>query len=202
LTISDANRLLVSALLNKLLNQPAATAESSSSIKILHDVTRECLLSLRNLQVNVENWDPLLLHILIRKLDNNTNTLYEQGLEQPRSLQSLEEFLIFLEKRFHQLEALSSKGHKGSTYVQAFGKRTSPRSLSVVSARTPCLACKGDHSLPACNTFLKMTPEKRLKFIQRAGRCVNCLRVDHLSSHCPSGTCKKCSRRHNHSIAP
>ena len=82
---------------------------SASAIKGLHDTTCETLSALKALGVDIESWDPLILHILIKKLDKGTHMQYEQSLEKPRELPTLKHFLGFLETKFQSLEAV---GHR------------------------------------------------------------------------------------------
>lgn len=84
-------RLLAASLINKLLNQPCLATDytSATSIKTMHDTTQECMMGLENIGVSTVNWDPLLLHILLKKVDRITHTLYEQSLANPKALQRL-----------------------------------------------------------------------------------------------------------------
>jgi len=78
--------------------------------------------------------------------------LYEQFVQNTRQIQPLNEFLNFLEQRFHTLEAIGSeKGKKQNTYAS-------------VGAETQynCFFCKKpNHSIYKCNEFLKKTPAER-----------------------------------------
>lgn len=77
-------RILVSTQLQILLNQKNLTFECANGLKALHDTTKECLHALKNLQINIDHWDPIMIHILTQKLDKETHRLYEQSLKQPR----------------------------------------------------------------------------------------------------------------------
>lgn len=188
-------RLLVASLVNKLLSQPSHASDnvSSGAIKGLHDTTQECLMGLQNLGISTENWDPLILHILLKKLDKTTHTLYEQSLTQPRQLQKISEFLSFLETRFQSLEALGSKV-KPTTDQKGY---TSPRTTSLLSTVSKCVSCKGNHPLYACKDFIKLSPEDRLKLVQRHRLCVNCFKDGHNAAKCTLRSCTKCTKKHN-----
>lgn len=188
------HRLLVTALINKLLSQPSVSSEGASAIKALHDTTQECLMGLQNLGVDTTNWDPLLFHFLSRKLDQTTHGLYEQSLSQPKKLPKLKDFLIFIETRFQSLEALGGKNR--STEGQT--KRAPSKSFtSTITQNQLCPSCKGTHQLFACQDFLQMAPPKRLQFLKASNLCINCLRHGHTVSRCMSRGCSKCSKKHN-----
>ncbi|XP_037928768.1 uncharacterized protein LOC119663185 [Teleopsis dalmanni] len=180
----DNKRLLVNAFIAKLISQQIITSESSEAIKRLHDTTSECILGLKNLEINIENWDPIILFILTKKLDPITHSLYEQNVKDPRRIQQLNEFLEFLELRFQALEAIG-------------GKSINKACLNTTNGMLKCLACKGDHKTSTCKNYLKNPPEIRRNMILSAKRCVNCLRSGHFSTKCPSQGCLKCKRRHH-----
>lgn len=95
----DNPRLLVTAQVQGLLNQPAFQNETAKELKTLHDTTQDCMLSLKGLKIDTSNWDPLLMSVLVTKLDRTALTLWEQSLQHPKALPSLKEFMSFLENR-------------------------------------------------------------------------------------------------------
>lgn len=99
-------RTLVSVQLKRLCDQPELYKESTMGLKKLHDSTKECLEAVKNLGIDIKNWDPLIIHLLIQKLDKESRRIYEQFLKDPREIQTLDEFLKFLENRFQALESM------------------------------------------------------------------------------------------------
>ncbi|KAF9407568.1 hypothetical protein HW555_012450, partial [Spodoptera exigua] len=79
------------------LNQPNIQKQSSSEIKRLYDTTTECIHAIHNLGVNTNAWDPLLVHLLCKKLDTDTQTDYREARVEPRKLPKLDELMTFLE---------------------------------------------------------------------------------------------------------
>lgn len=84
----ENKRLLVNRQLEMIWSLQNIQTESTFHLKKMHDTVREALHALKNLEVNYETWDPILLIILIKKLDKDTHRLYE--------VQKIEEFLLFL----------------------------------------------------------------------------------------------------------
>ncbi|KAL9873464.1 uncharacterized protein ACN427_013847 isoform 1-T1 [Glossina fuscipes fuscipes] len=100
--------ILVSTLVGKIINHPA-TISNAISIKTLHDTTRECLLALNNIGTETKEWDPMLVHILIKKLDRTLHIRFEQSLRQPKKLPSIDDLLSFLEFQFQTMETINHK---------------------------------------------------------------------------------------------
>ncbi|XP_037930338.1 uncharacterized protein LOC119665097 [Teleopsis dalmanni] len=122
LQISDANyetawqllqsryenkRVLVSAVLQRLTAQNSLYDHPTvQAIKNMHDTTKESLCELHNLNIETSTWDPILVHILLKKLDKNTHCSFEQTLTNPKEMPTIKQFLEFLELRFQSLEAI------------------------------------------------------------------------------------------------
>lgn len=92
-------RLIFATHANTLLTLPTMQQPSVSHIKRIHDTTHECINAIKNLGVNVSSWDPLIVHILLQKLDNESHNHYLESLENPRDLPNLQHFLKYLESR-------------------------------------------------------------------------------------------------------
>lgn len=191
----ENSRLLTAALINKLLNQPsfANDTPSATALKTMHDTTQECLMGLENLGVSTTSWDPLLLHILLKRTDRTTHSLYEQSLKNPKVLQPVKEFLTFLELRFQSLEALGTKGRRPDER----NKQSHSSLTSIIDSNPKCAACNGLHALYQCQSFLKMAPRDRLNVVYKHNMCSNCLRAGHYASKCTLRGCKKCTKKHN-----
>lgn len=73
-------RKIADTVLRKLLSIPKSNG-SCESIKNLLDSTRNSLALLSSLGVDCSNWDPLLIHITVSKLDLQTCKEWEQSLK-------------------------------------------------------------------------------------------------------------------------
>ncbi|XP_037931127.1 uncharacterized protein LOC119665940 [Teleopsis dalmanni] len=179
---------------NMLLSQQSLTSESSSGLKSLHDVTKECILGLHAQGIPVEQWDAILVHLTLRKLDKVSHAAFEQSLKDNRSLVSLQELLQFIENRFQSLDTFGrgfdQKRWNTSRLVAVTNEQFSTEKL--------CLACKRDsHPLYTCKSFLQDAPSKRLHLDQQMRLCINCLKTGHFAKECKSSSCKKCDKKHN-----
>lgn len=60
-----------------------------------------------------------------------------------------------------------------------------------------CAYCKvGSHTIFKCDHFDTLTIRAKTEFLQREGRCLNCLTA-HGRNPCPSGHCRTCNEPHN-----
>ena len=65
---------------------------------------------------------------------------------------------------------------------------------------SPCLVCKGKHSIFKCSVFKERTPTQRAKFCAENKLCFSCFQGNHIFRKCPKPkTCPKpqCKSTHN-----
>lgn len=105
----ENKRATVSRLIDQILDMESQRSESSSGLKLIHDKTVECLMSIESSGTSVNNWDVLLIQVLMRKLDKKTIIDYESKLENVKENQTLESFLKYLETRYLALMSAESK---------------------------------------------------------------------------------------------
>ena len=57
---------------------------------------------------------------------------------------------------------------------------------------SPCLVCKGKHSIFKCSVFKEKTPTQRAKFCAENKLCFSCFQGNHMFRKCPKPkTCLK-----------
>lgn len=221
------NKLIFNSHVNILMSLPVMQQQVASIVKRMHDTTKECLNAIKNLNVDISSWDPLLVYILSQKLDAETHKDYIESVNNPRELPSLQEFLDFLENKFTSLEASKRKhdiiNQKYSTQSSSFSTKRLPafqhqnqqiyhnnkqflnnnhsnKSFTkscYTSSTTKCPHCNGEHGIFSCKDFINISNEAKLKAIKQMQLCVNCL-YDHNGKKCISTkTCRKCSAQHN-----
>lgn len=74
-------RLIFSTHINSIFDLPTMKQQSFIQIKRMHDVTQECLNAIKNLGVDINTWDPLVVHILDQKLDTDSHAEYIHSLK-------------------------------------------------------------------------------------------------------------------------
>ncbi|XP_037931029.1 uncharacterized protein LOC119667340 [Teleopsis dalmanni] len=181
---------------HELLNQPSGTS-TVAAVKNLHVTTKECLLALNNLGVQTTFWDPILLQVLIKKLDRAMLIRYEQSLAKPKEIQNIQEFLAFLELQFQLMEVVEQED-KVAIKIKANRNNSVSSAVTVSKGNNNCKLCNVDrHPLYHCRKFLQFSPSQRLDWVKNQQLCFNCFRNDHVVNKCSSRSCTKCNKKHN-----
>lgn len=196
------------------LNQPNIIQQSSSQLKRLYDTTTECIHGIHSLGVDTSSWDPLLVHLLCKKLDTQTYSDYKEARKSPRELPTLDEFLNFIECKFVALEPIVHQTGKSFTHqplnknfkqslnnsysnIKPNYNKNKKQFQSRVTYTVNCPLCNLRHALFICRKFKNMTPADRLATVNKYNFCRNCLR-NHNESECVSTKrCKDCQGNHN-----
>lgn len=204
------------------LNQPNVTKQTSLELKRIYDTTTECIHAIHNLGVDTNTWDPLLVHLLTKKLDPSTYTDYKEARKSPRELPSLDELMSFLEAKFIALEGISRReqptasaatrpstsnfNSKQSSSFNKFGNNQNNssnqfkqnRAFAAISSNSnKCAICNWKHEIFRCKRFLNLTPENQLQALKNKDICLNCL-YKHVDLKCESTKrCKECNAQHN-----
>lgn len=212
----ENKRLLFSSYVNTLLNLPTIQSASANNLKKMHDTLLECVNGLTNLGLDVSTWDPLLVHLLLPKLDAATYTDYVLDMPSPRALPILSDFLNFLEAKFMALETMTQsqtsqkqqfppKKQTSWPLKQNYSNDKGPTnfkkhekwSQSYYASFQSCPLCKKEHTLMKCTQFLNMDIATRNENVNKLEICRNCL-FSHNGKECMSTkTCKVCQKGHH-----
>lgn len=179
--------------LDKILNLPKQANESSAALRKMYDVANESMAAIKNLTVNTENWDPMIVHVLLKKLNKTTILEYEGKLTNVRELQTLPEFLEFIESRF--LALLSTESVE-KTNDKPFNTPFEKQLKKEVPFK--CGFCEKPHSIYKCEAFKVLEPVKRSEFIREKRACFRCLQMHGKQEPCKTKyNCKLCDKPHN-----
>lgn len=187
-------RLIVNSLLKRLFAQKKCTSQTSSQLKSLLDTTNEIMNSLQNLGVPTGSWDPIIIFLVVQKLDSESHKEWEQIAysENKEELSKWSELKKFLESKFQTLELV--------TPPSVSREKTSVRErvYHVSASEKCCVMCKDNHTLCRCKTFAKMQPSERSQYVQDNRLCFNCLAPGHSAFKCRVPmSCRICKRRHH-----
>lgn len=186
----ENTRILLGKLLDSIIDLPALQHESCAELRAMHDTVYECLMGIKNLRVNTENWDALLTHILIKKLDRETRKYYECQIADPREPQTVENFLKYIEGRFMALEAYEPTSTPPN--------RSKNTHETTKSKNQNCAHCPGEHAIFKCNEFKKMSEQERFNEAKNKKLCMKCLLDNHKTNDCKSQfKCTTCQKGHN-----
>ncbi|XP_073956541.1 uncharacterized protein [Choristoneura fumiferana] len=201
-------KYLSSCILKRFLSQRNISVESASALKELLDTTNDCLYSLRNIGVDIQNWDILVIHILCLKLDNETRKQWEFKVsETTDEFSTFKQFQEFLETRFRALENIDPKFLRNNTAQKNTHQNvshTTPKVHHVAAPSAPlCTYCSEAHKIMFCKAFSKMDIDSRRNFVQTNNLCFNCLNPGHAVFACRQTTkCRICNRKHHSLLHP
>lgn len=105
-------------------------------------VIRQNLAALKNLEVAVEGWDPILLAITTRKLDAYGARSYQLDRDQDTS-PTMAEFLDYLDKRALSLENTDSRVEQPDPTRQSASMNNKNKVALATTTKTPmeCIFC-------------------------------------------------------------
>lgn len=186
----DNKRLIIASILKRMFNQKKMQNQTANHIKSLLDTTVECLNNLKNQEIDVNSWDPIVIFLLVQKLDSESHKEWEEyaSKNHENELPSFATLKKFLETKFRTLELISSK------------ERPAVRSSYHASTTSEfkCPMCNDNHALCHCKEFGKIDPSQRSNFVRNNSICFNCLVPGHAVKSCRLSTsCRICRRRHH-----
>lgn len=207
----SSKRLLATYHWNEIENATRLTCENPPALRKLLDTFTENIAALKNLDFPVTQWDFILAHMLLKRLDPGFVSRFELqygSTETP----TFEELKQFVSKQCTAYETICS----GSTAItqptksrinsprnyqtaQLLPRRTSNFCTAKNTHVRPCIFCNTtDHLIYGCPLFLNKTPRERHGLVKQYKLCVNCLSHSHSSQACnSSSTCKSCHSRHH-----
>lgn len=103
----DNKRFIVDAHLRSLTNLPHVKNENPSSLRKLIDTVLEATRALAVLGLPVNQWDALLVHMVVNRLDPESHKQWELGLNK-NDLPTLQQLQTFIESRWHSLEMMGT----------------------------------------------------------------------------------------------
>lgn len=167
---------------------------NASALRQLISQVKQHIAALKNLGQPVDQWDSLLVCILIRKIDAGSTKAYY--LQHDKNAQpTVSDFLNFLELRAFALENTDCETPHAEK----------PRRAAVVAAvasspavkEVKCTYCgKPNHKLFNCPSFMLASVDERLKFVNNNALCKICLNPH--KYRCKFFfKCQKCKQSHN-----
>ncbi|CAK9819024.1 hypothetical protein ANTPLA_LOCUS10037 [Anthophora plagiata] len=131
-----------------------------------------------------------------------TPTSHSENMQMPKFAELIE--FLSKQERGDESEICSSTiGNqiqiKLEKHANKVGKSSSHRGQSFVGTQTrnECNFCNSNHSIYACEKFLKLNPRERSNAARSKRLCINCLRNNHPTNKCYAPGCKTCHRKHN-----
>nr|CAH7752297.1 unnamed protein product [Callosobruchus chinensis] len=197
----DNPRKLIDNHVKSLFQMEKINKASSNGLRTLIDSFCKHLLALKKVGKNVDDWNTLIIHLLVTKLDDTTLGEWEKycDIKDIRDEPQFDDLKKFLLNRADFLERFESKKVNESRESWRFEKSRN-KSHSLVGTEVKCPVCNKQHSIQNCSNFLKMTAHNRLEQVKKLHLCINCLKSGHYTKQCRSTCCKTCGKKHHSSL--
>ncbi|XP_045489864.1 uncharacterized protein LOC123690513 [Pieris rapae] len=201
-------RRLADSHVNVILNLHSNVQSHNLRIQVLNPLL-VAINGLRGLNLPVDSWSFILLHITLQKLNLDMRTRFEQayGGDSTTHLPTFDELILFLEdecRRQDNVPAPSTTPAPISTRPRQqhmrLMRRPDQRVYNVATQHSGkcCVYCRvPDHTVVSCQKFLALRFQARRNIARQRKWCYGCL-GKHLASQCQvSRPCKQCNGNHH-----
>lgn len=197
-------RLLAQAHWSAIEEAPVLRFENPHDLRNLLDIFSENLEALQELQHPVDQWDFILVHMLLNKIPQETATRF--GLlhsDTSDTMPKYKDLSIFLTNHCNALITVK-RSYKPKSSSKESIKDVSMRQMSTsksfLSTTTShnCILCHNNHIIYKCPDFNAKSPQDRFQFVKQHKLCVNCLSHVHKTIDCQSSSsCRTCKKKHH-----
>ncbi|UYV64956.1 hypothetical protein LAZ67_3002560 [Cordylochernes scorpioides] len=178
----DNKRDLIFNLIQRIIDLPKITIESSTQLLFLVDNSYEIIRSLETLGYKLDELSDIIIGKILTQLEHDCDNNH---------IPSCSELLKFIETNAKALN--TSKTERGLPLI----KRSMKLQVHNLT-KANCFLCQQEHGIYLCPTFLDMEPIERRKKVKQLKLCFNCLRNNHSVNQCRSEfKCRKCQGKHN-----
>lgn len=219
--IYEDNYAVVQALIDRLINMPAARNIEVEELRRIIDTTTSTLRQLTGLGEDVQTWDAVIINLITKKLPFAIIESWEQTRKRDQR-PTLNELLAFIDARararMFNLESSTSASSRGkpnskileNNFYRQSGipryrsprKNLYPPNNRNYEANMRCRQCGKGHRLGNCPILLGKSIPDRKNLIIKLGVCLNCLGFGHYSAQCNRPGCTKrgCNYEKHHWI--
>ncbi|UYV64515.1 hypothetical protein LAZ67_3001068 [Cordylochernes scorpioides] len=187
----DNKRDLIFNLIQRIIDLPKITIESSTQLLFLVDNSYEIIRSLETLGYKLDELSDIIIgKILSDKLDKTTKRSWSMTVDN-NHIPTCSELLKFIETNARALNTSETER------VLPLIKRSMKLQVHNLT-KANCFLCQQEHGIYLCPTFLDMEPIERRKKVKQLKLCFNCLRNNYSVNQCRSEfKCRKCQGKHN-----
>lgn len=162
---------------------------------------------LERLELPVEQWSYILVHICLGKLPTDLRSRFERRYgDDQKNLPTFDQLINFLEEecRHHDNVGSTAVVDAPPSHSRAQPVVRPPRHFLVAESdsRPPkCPMCSSQsHYLRECRDFLNMSPRDRATFVKANGLCYRCLDKHLITSCARDYRCGTCRRLTHHTL--
>lgn len=218
----DNKRYIFQSHITDMFSIESVQKPSMDSLREFIDNTNSNLRAIQSLASDTQIANGIILHLVVSKLDSETQSKWEEEVSLKWDVDSLETLRLptwdnlssFLERRCKSMDIIettiqkppkSSSHHNTSSNNRSRSsfKSTPPQSTFVVAEnhhQLKCLLCDESpaHNAFKCAKFLNLNQLERYNLIKSKKLCLNCLSANHIATKCPSlNRCQNCRSSHH-----
>lgn len=209
--VYDDEYQIVNAHLRNLFGIPCLQSANYTELRRLIDRSSMEIRSMGVLGIRIEHWDPVLILMIVDRLDPETAREWEMHRDI-RNLPLLTDLYSFLERRVRGLtQSKPSQVQLGHAHEElSAGRSNEPqrrtstkeatRNVQKESGGLKCFLCKNPHPLYVCPDFMALSVQGRISRVKAWELCLNCFSKQHVTSACPRGACHRCQKKHNSAL--
>ena len=191
---------LIATHLAKLLYMPKQDDNNYKSLEKLADTARVSIKALENLGVQIFACPEIVVKIIEDKLSEVTREYWRKESQRDEfpTLEKMRDFLYKTASILSERTSKSSSNKNGSSGPpkksrKAEHKQSASTFVTVTNTKTCPICSTDEHPLYRCDKFRDLDVEQRIKVVETANLCKNCLKK-HGNDKCRSGKCKTCNK--------
>ena len=191
---------LIATHLAKLLYMPNQDDSNYKSLEKLADTARVSMKALENLGVQIFACPEIVVKIIEDKLTEVTREYWRKECQRDEfpTLEKMRDFLYKTASILSERKSQSSSNKNGSSGPpkksrKAEHKQSASTFVTATNTKTCPICSTDEHPLYRCDKFRDLDVEQKIKVVEAAKLCKNCLRK-HGNVKCRSGKCKTCNK--------
>ena len=191
---------LIATHLAKLLYMPKQDGNNYKSLEKLADTARVSMKALENLGVQIFACPVIVVKIIEDKLSEETREYWRKECQRDEfpTLEKMRDFLYKTASILSERKSKSSSNKNGYSSPPNKSRKTEHKQsastfVTVTNTKAYPICSTDEHPLYRCGKFRDLDVEQKMKVVENANLCKNCLRK-HGNVKCRSGKCKTCNK--------
>lgn len=206
----ENKRKLIYGQINNIMLEVKTSKHASQSAHLTALVTQidNALSAIQLLGQSTENWDAIIIHQIIKQLDEVTRERWETVLGDNATMPTYQQLKDFIASRIRTLENLESSSHSHqSSHSNTTSRQTSSSkynstkgnvsNITAQQSKYTCDCCGQPHFIVSCTKFRSLSPVDRLEVVKNKALCFNCMGRHSARACRMQMTCTVCHKHHH-----
>lgn len=195
--------ILIENRIKALFNLPPCMRPNERTLGDLTDSATKHYNALKAL--NQPFLEAFPIYAITSKLDEQTRRSWKERTQGSTTLPTMEELLKFLHLKRKILEGSTpepsiqpiNRAPANPKLYKRFTVEQKNHTRAFAAQQASCYLCKGTHFTQYCEKLTSVGTNERIRLVQKAKLCTNCLRSNHDIKSCTAGCCKQCNEKHH-----